>query len=99
MSFTMTVTGLGPICMPQLITFLMTIYDAHNTVLIIAGLAAHAFVSSSLLQPVKWHMKEEVVEDGNEEENEKLGNIEEETDVNKNQTVSLLEKGNFVLDN
>jgi MFS family permease len=57
--FTVTVTGFGPIVLPQLITFLMKFYDPQGVMLIFGGLCAHFFVTALLLQPVKWHMKDE----------------------------------------
>lgn len=59
MGFAVTVTGFGPILIPQLIGFLMTIYTAQNVTLIFGGICAHVFIAAMLLQPVEWHMKTE----------------------------------------
>ncbi|XP_012279758.1 uncharacterized protein LOC105699394 [Orussus abietinus] len=61
MGLAMTITGIGPIVMPQLISFLISIYDVQGTVLILGAISLHCLVGASLLQPVKWHLK--VVED------------------------------------
>lgn len=86
-----TITAIGPIVMPQLITFLMSNYTSQSAMFIIGGLCTHAFVSALLLQPVKWHMKEAVDETENHEEqnqlNEKL----------KKQTISVMETGKIII--
>ncbi|KAF5274886.1 hypothetical protein FQA39_LY07068 [Lamprigera yunnana] len=56
--FAFTITCMGSILMPQLLSFLLSIYDVKGTVLIVGGLTLNTFVSALLLQPVKWHMKE-----------------------------------------
>ncbi|RZF34268.1 hypothetical protein LSTR_LSTR010242 [Laodelphax striatellus] len=53
----MSATGLGPVFMPLLISFLMGVYGARGTAFIMAALTLHSFVGSLLLQPVKWHYK------------------------------------------
>lgn len=57
----LTLTGIGPIVIPQLISFLMLEFGVKGAVLIMSSLSLHSFVSASLLQPVKWHMKREIV--------------------------------------
>lgn len=66
--YAMTITGLGPILMPQLIYFLTQIHAVQGVTLILAGIAAHSFVAASLLQPIKWHLKTEIIEEEQEEE-------------------------------
>lgn len=61
MGIAMTLTGVGPIVMPQLISFLMYEFGVQGAILVMAGMCAHSFIAASLLQPVKWHMKEEIV--------------------------------------
>ncbi|XP_015595056.1 uncharacterized protein LOC107267623 isoform X2 [Cephus cinctus] len=56
----MTITGLGPIVMPQVITLLLGIYGASGAVLILGGFCLHSLVGALLLQPVKWHAKKAV---------------------------------------
>lgn len=68
----MTITGLGPVIMPQLISFLMSVYNVQGAMLIIGAVAAHSFIGASLLQPHKWHMKWEVIEDDDEEDKKEL---------------------------
>lgn len=86
--FAMTITGLGPILMPQLINLLLKFYTTEQTIFIIGGLSLHAFVAAILLQPVKWHMKEKV-------DVEKADEDEELAEENKDQVMTLLEKGVF----
>lgn len=52
-----TITGLGPIFLPQLITLLLGIYGSQGCVLIIGGFAMNIVAAALLLQPVKWHQK------------------------------------------
>ncbi|KAG8232238.1 hypothetical protein J437_LFUL011791 [Ladona fulva] len=55
--FSWTATGLSPVIMPQLISFLLLYTDVHGTVLILAGVALHTLPAALLLQPVHWHGK------------------------------------------
>ncbi|XP_058128331.1 uncharacterized protein LOC131285901 [Anopheles ziemanni] len=52
----MTITGLGPILLPQLVSLLLGLYGPRNCLLIIGALATHIVAGALLLQPVKWHM-------------------------------------------
>uniref|UniRef100_A0A182PJE6 Major facilitator superfamily (MFS) profile domain-containing protein n=1 Tax=Anopheles epiroticus TaxID=199890 RepID=A0A182PJE6_9DIPT len=51
----MTITGLGPILLPQLVSLLLNLYGARYCLLIIGALATHIVAGGLLLQPVKWH--------------------------------------------
>lgn len=90
--FAMTITGLGPILMPQLINFLLKFYTTEQTIFIIGGISLNALSAAMLLQPVKWHMKEKVSidEEGLLQETEK-----DLADEQKDQATTLLEKGKF----
>lgn len=61
--YTMTICGLGPVLVPQLISFLLDTYGIKYSMVIMAAISSHTFVSAVLLQPVEWHMKEEIVDD------------------------------------
>lgn len=50
-----TVTGLGPILYPPLITALLSYYGVNGCELILAGLSLHILVAALLLQPIKYH--------------------------------------------
>lgn len=90
----LTVTGLGPILMPQVISYLMSIHTPQATILIIGGAALNSFVSALLLQPVEWHMKEEFAENGATEDAEKeTKQIDAESAIKEHHSVPLLEKG------
>ncbi|XP_068159109.1 monocarboxylate transporter 9 [Drosophila tropicalis] len=52
-------TAMGMLIMPQLVRVLLEAYNFSGAVLLLAGVALNATVGSVLLQPVKWHMKEE----------------------------------------
>lgn len=52
-----TITGLGPIFLPQLVSFLLGFYGAQGCVLIIGGIAMNIVAVALLLQPVKWHQR------------------------------------------
>lgn len=49
--------GLGPVVMPQLVTSLLRAYGTGGAALIVGGLSLHSVVAALLLQPVKWHMR------------------------------------------
>lgn len=55
--FSWSITGLGPILMPYLITFLMNVYGFTGTGLILCGIATHAVLFSLLYHPVRYHVK------------------------------------------
>lgn len=52
-----TITGLGPILFPQLISTLLGVYGSQGCVLIISGIAMNIIPAALLLQPLKWHQK------------------------------------------
>nr|CAD7399969.1 unnamed protein product [Timema poppensis] len=62
MGFAMTLTGIGPVIMPPLISKLMSFYGVQGTGLILGALSLHALVGAFLLQPIKWHLIKKVVE-------------------------------------
>ncbi|XP_024893836.1 uncharacterized protein LOC112468741 isoform X1 [Temnothorax curvispinosus] len=53
----MTVTGLGPILMPQIASFLLSYYGIQGTILILGAYSFHSMIGALLLHPIKWHMK------------------------------------------
>lgn len=55
-------TALGMLIMPQLVRMLLELYGFRGAVLVLSGLALHATVGAMLLQPIKWHLKEEEVD-------------------------------------
>uniref|UniRef100_A0A1Q3G203 Putative monocarboxylate transporter n=2 Tax=Culex tarsalis TaxID=7177 RepID=A0A1Q3G203_CULTA len=55
-------TALGMLIMPQLVRYLLETYDFRGAVLLLSGLALHAAVGATLLQPIKWHLVEEEVD-------------------------------------
>lgn len=50
-------SAVGLVISPIYITALQQIFDPDGAMLILAAIAMNGFVSSVLLQPVKWHMK------------------------------------------
>lgn len=56
-------TALGMLIMPQLVRVLLEAYGFRGAVLLLAGVALNATVGSVLLQPAKWHMKDEIVDE------------------------------------
>ncbi|KAL9884824.1 uncharacterized protein ACN427_011520 isoform 1-T7 [Glossina fuscipes fuscipes] len=52
------VSGIGPICLPYLTTYLLEYYGVKGTVLLFAGFALNAIPCSLVYQPVKWHIKQ-----------------------------------------
>lgn len=55
--FAMGFTGLGPVLVPLIITWLLEEYATQGAVLLLGALSLHSMVATTLLQPVKWHMK------------------------------------------
>ncbi|XP_058063307.1 uncharacterized protein LOC131213308 [Anopheles bellator] len=55
-------TALGMLILPQLVRILLELYGFRGAVLILSGLALNAVLGAMLLQPAKWHMKEEEVD-------------------------------------
>ncbi|XP_055370815.1 monocarboxylate transporter 9-like [Condylostylus longicornis] len=56
-SWTWTITGIGPVIFPYIITYLMDVYGTQGTLLIVTGIAAHGLVCALTYQPVLWHVK------------------------------------------
>ncbi|XP_059061948.1 uncharacterized protein LOC131854803 [Achroia grisella] len=77
-----TITGLGPVIWPHIVTGLFTIYGETGTILIISGLSLHAIACALFLHPVEWHSKKPVP---NEKENKNF-EIDEEKSQHKCKT-------------
>lgn len=48
--------------MPQLVRILLEEFGFRGSVLLLSGLALHSVVGSTLLQPIKWHLKDEEID-------------------------------------
>lgn len=48
---------MGQMILPIVVEYLLREYGFNGTILILAGLALHAFLGATLYQPVKWHFK------------------------------------------
>lgn len=55
-------TAGGMLILPQLVRILLEAFTFSGAILVLAVLALLATFGSSLLQPVKWHLKEEVID-------------------------------------
>lgn len=55
--FSVAGTGMGQMLLPFLVQYLLGNYGFRGTLLILSGLALHAFLGATLYQPIKWHMK------------------------------------------
>ncbi|XP_051176226.1 monocarboxylate transporter 9-like isoform X2 [Leptopilina boulardi] len=64
MGIAMTLTGIGPILIPQVSRFLLHCYGSQGTMLLLGGFSLHALIGAMLLQPVKWHSKKEKIDHG-----------------------------------
>ncbi|XP_017773406.1 PREDICTED: monocarboxylate transporter 7-like [Nicrophorus vespilloides] len=89
----MTITGLGPVVMPLLISFLIDIYGVTGAVLIIGSISAHSFIAACLLQPVKWHSRKEDID----EENGDATKEEGEVLIEEGKSCGLYDKNNPVM--
>ncbi|XP_058443025.1 uncharacterized protein LOC131425284 [Malaya genurostris] len=79
-------TALGMLIMPQLVRYLLEAYDFRGAVLLLSGLALHAAVGATLLQPIKWHLIEEEV-DVEMVESPQMGIILEQEDDGDNDSL------------
>lgn len=55
-------TALGMLIMPQLVKVLLEHFLFRGSILLLSGIALNAVVGGMLLQPVKWHMKDEEID-------------------------------------
>lgn len=88
----MSITGLGAIYMPLLISALMYAYGWRYAVLILSAICLHSLVAACLLRPAKWYL----IDPPTTEEVEPL-NKEAEVDLNGSVTTSSEAVGKFVL--
>lgn len=72
MGFGMAGMGLGPVFMPLLISFFLGEYGVRGTMLIVGAISLHAMISVALLQPIKWHLKEIILEKEKDEEKKSM---------------------------
>lgn len=52
-----TITGMGPILMPQMIAVVLPEYGVQGSLLLYTGIALNAVVCALVFQPVQWHVK------------------------------------------
>lgn len=74
--FSWTITGLGPIFLPHLVTVLLAIYEVQGTVLIFASLSLHSAVSALIYQPVRYHARRPEAADENINGNEVIVGVD-----------------------
>lgn len=53
----MSITGLGPIFMPQVINGLIVGYGVQGAMLILSAISMHSIFAALLLRPIKWYLK------------------------------------------
>lgn len=53
----MSITGLGTIYMPLLMSLLLSLYGWRHAVLVLAAICLHSLLGAILLRPVKWYSK------------------------------------------
>ncbi|XP_012160976.1 uncharacterized protein LOC101460513 isoform X2 [Ceratitis capitata] len=53
--FSWTLTGLGPIFLPHVVTLFVSYYGVQGTVFIFAALSLHSLVCALIYQPVRYH--------------------------------------------
>ena len=58
----MTLTGLGPIFFPQMVSLLLNQYGVQGCCLIIGGISLHIIVAACLLRPIKWYLKDSPID-------------------------------------
>lgn len=89
MGFAMTLTGLGPVFMPLLISRAMKEFGPRYTALLLAALALHSTVGAFLLHPVRWHLVK--LSKGDEDEAKEAAKEKEMADVSLSKADGLLE--------
>lgn len=57
--FSWTITGLGPIVFPHIVTWTLSVYGIQGTLFILAAISLNAVAAGLVLQPVLWHVKTE----------------------------------------
>lgn len=89
----MSITGLGAIGMPLLMSALMSAYGWRYAVLILGAICLHSLVAACLLRPAKWYLKDqptiEELEPLNKETNIEL--------INGSITTPLKENGMHII--
>ncbi|XP_055913187.1 uncharacterized protein LOC129946851 [Eupeodes corollae] len=55
--YSWTITGLGPIFFPHIVTWALSAYGVQGTIFILAAVSMNAIASALVLQPVLWHVK------------------------------------------
>ncbi|XP_055846354.1 uncharacterized protein LOC129912229 [Episyrphus balteatus] len=55
--FSWTITGLGPIVFPHIVTWTLSLYGIQGTLFILAAIALNSVAAGLVLQPVLWHVK------------------------------------------
>lgn len=73
----MSITGLGAIYMPLLMSVLIYAYGWRYAVLILAAICLHSLLAACLLRPAKWYLKDPVAS-------------EEEVPLNKEAVIELV---------
>ncbi|XP_049532577.1 uncharacterized protein LOC125949505 [Anopheles darlingi] len=68
--FAWTLTGLGPIVAPHLITLMQRKFGTPGTVLVFGGFACHAIAWALLYQPVQWHARRPAVDGSDQQESQ-----------------------------
>lgn len=91
----MSITGLGAICMPLVMSALMSAYGWRYAVLILGAICLHSLVAACLLRPAKWYLKDPPIL---EEELEPL-NKETIELINGSVTTPVKENGTHILVN
>ncbi len=72
-----TITGLGPILYPVLITALLSYYGVNGCVLILAAISLHITLAALLLQPIKYHLIDKTAD-------EELADLNDTKECHKN---------------
>lgn len=88
----MSVTGLGAIYMPLLMSTLIYAYGWRYAVLILSAICLHSLLAACLLRPAKWYLKDPPL-------SEELVPLNKETDVELvNGSITSSLKGNPMQD-
>ncbi|KAK4887735.1 hypothetical protein RN001_004006 [Aquatica leii] len=86
MTCSVTGTGLLPIVMPQITTYLLNFYGTRNTILIFAAISYHSVIGALLLRPIK----------NKKSTNTTIEDIFVVSQQHRNETQSLTNKNNSV---
>nr|XP_012138463.1 PREDICTED: uncharacterized protein LOC100881709 [Megachile rotundata] len=85
-SLALTISGFGPIIVPQITTFLVSYYGSQGTILLFGAFSLHSLMGSLLLRPLKWYTKN-VTDESNTTNEVQLTNEKENKNIDEKSNI------------